>query len=96
MENNIEVLPGLKLNFSTQNVRSLNVATKNLFTDQKLLAVTRNGTDVIFLCDLRLHSSKQIIACKEISKRLYLMGYKFIYNSPTASRGVGILIKKQP
>jgi len=22
------------------------------------------------------------------------MGYKFIYNSPTASRGVGILIKK--
>jgi hypothetical protein len=94
-ENNIDVLTGLKLNFSTQNVRSLNIATKNLITDQKLLAITKNGTDVIFLCDLRIQSNKQIVACQEITKRLYLMGYKFIHNSPTSSRGVGILIKKR-
>ncbi len=87
-------MKGLKLNFSTQNVRSLNIATKNLITDQKLLAITKNGTDVIFLCDLRIHSLKQIVACQEITKRLHLMGYKFIHNSPTSSRGVGILIKK--
>ena len=72
----------------------MNIATKNLITDQKLLAITKNGTDVIFLCDLRLHSNKQIVACQEITKRLYLMGYKFIHNSPTSSRGVGVLIKK--
>jgi len=94
MENNINTPPSLKLNFSTQNVRSLNIATKNIITEQKLLAITKNSTDVIFLCDLRLHSSKQIVACQEITKKLYLMGYKFIHNSPTSSRGVGVLIKK--
>ncbi len=59
-----------------------------------MLAVTKGGQDIIFLSDLRLHSLKQIQACKEISKRFYFMGYKFIHNSPTSSRGVGILVKR--
>ncbi len=72
----------------------MNIATKNIITEQKLLAITKNSTDVIFLCDLRLHSTKQIVACQEITKKLHLMGYKFIHNSPSSSRGVGVLIKK--
>ena len=59
-----------------------------------MLAVTKGGQDIIFLSDLRLHSLKQIQACKEISKRFYFMGYKFIHNSPTSARGVGILVKR--
>jgi exonuclease III len=96
MENNITV-PNqtLDLNFSTQNVRSLNISTKNIITDQKILAVVGMGSDIIFLSDLRLNSLKQVVACKEITKRFYLLGYKFIHNSPLSNRGVGILIKKK-
>jgi hypothetical protein len=84
----------IDLNFCTQNVRSLNIATKNLITEQKILAITKSCNDIVFLSDLRLNSLKQITACKEITKRFYFNGYKFIHNSPTSARGVGILIKK--
>jgi exonuclease III len=83
------------LNFSTQNVRSLNISTKNIITDQKILATVGLGSDIIFLSDLRLNSNKQCVACKEITKRFYLLGYKLIHNSPLSNRGVGILIKKK-
>ncbi len=84
----------IDLNFDTQNVRSFNIATKNIITEQKLLAVTKSGNDIVFLSDLRLNSLKQIIACKELVKKFYFRGYKFIFNSPSSSMGVGILIKK--
>jgi hypothetical protein len=83
------------LNFSTQNVRSLNISTKNIITDQKILATVGLGSDIIFLSDIRLNSNKQCVACKEITKRFYLLGYRFIHNSPFSNRGVGILIKKK-
>ena len=85
----------MDLNFSTQNVRSLNISTKNIITDQKILAVVGLGSDIIFLSDTRLNSNKQCVPCKEIVKRFYLLGYKFIHNSPLSNRGVGILLKKK-
>jgi len=69
--------------------------TKNVITEQKIFAITRDNSDIIFLSDLRLNSIKQVSACKEICKTLYFRGYKFIHNSPTSLRGVGILIKKE-
>jgi exonuclease III len=84
----------IDLNFCTQNVRSLNIASKNIITEQKIHAVTKNGCDIVFLSDLRLNSLKQIVACKEISQKFYFRGYKFIHNSPVSSRGVGILVKR--
>jgi len=59
------------------------------------LATVGLGSDIIFLSDIRLNSNKQCVACKEITKRFYLLGYKFIHNSPLSNRGVGILIKKK-
>jgi hypothetical protein len=61
----------LDLNFSIQNVRSLNISTKNIITEQKILAITNAGADIIFLSDLRLNSYKQIDACKELSKNFF-------------------------
>jgi hypothetical protein len=85
----------LDLNFSIQNVRSLNISTKNIITEQKILAITNAGADIIFLSDLHLNSYKQIDACKELSKNFFLRGYKFFHNSVTSSRGVGILLNRK-
>jgi hypothetical protein len=76
-------------------VRSLNISTKNIITEQKILAITSAGADIIFLSDLRLNSYKQIDACKELSKKFFLRGYKFFHNSVTSSRGVGILLNRK-
>ncbi len=86
---------GLDLNFVTQNVWSLNISTKNIFTEQKILAITNGGADIIFLSDLRLNSYKQIDACKDLAKKFFLRGYKLFHNSVTSSRGVGILINRK-
>ena len=48
------------LTFSTQNVRSMNISTKNDITQQKVLAICKLKTDFIFLSDMRLNSTKQI------------------------------------
>ena len=47
------------LSFSTQNVRSMNISTKNDITLQKILAICNLKTDFIFLSDLRLNSVKK-------------------------------------
>jgi len=94
-ENNIVNIHSLDLNFSTQNVRSLNISSKNIITEQKILAIVRGGHDIIFLSDLRLNSRIQHVACKELIKSFYLHGYKFIHNSTVSSRGVGILINRK-
>ena len=83
------------LNFSSQNVRSLNIATKNKTTEQKILAITKYNNDIILLCDLRLNSQKQKKACEEIEKKFSFHGYSFIHNSKNSLRGVGILIKEK-
>ena len=61
-ENNIVNIHNLDLNFSTQNVRSLNISTKNIITEQKILAIVKGGNDIIFLSDLRLNSRIQHVA----------------------------------
>jgi hypothetical protein len=67
-ENITTVVNSMDLNFSTQNVCSLNISTKNIITDQKILAVVGLGSDIIFLSDTRLNSNKQCVPCKEIVK----------------------------
>ena len=94
-ENNIVNIHNFDLNFSTQNVRSLNISTKNIITEQKILAIVKGGNDIIFLSDLRLNSRIQHVACSELIKTFYLHGYKFIHNSTISSRGVGILINRK-
>ena len=82
------------LNLSSQNVRSFNISTKNDITIQKILAITSLKSDIVFLSDLRLNSSKQISGVNDIEKQFFFKGYKFFHNSTLASRGVGILISK--
>jgi hypothetical protein len=80
--------------FSIQNVRSLNISTKNDLTTQKIIAICNLKSDFIFLSDLRLNSTKQISAVHDLEKKLFLQGYKLYHNSFNSLRGVGILIKK--
>ena len=85
----------LNSSFSIQNVRSMNVSTTNDFTIQKLIAICNLKSDVIFLSDLRLNSTKQISAVHDLDKKLFLHGYKLYHNSFNSLRGVGILIHKK-
>ena len=81
--------------FAIQNVRSLNISTKNDITLQKIISVCNLKTDFIFLSDLRLNSIKQISATNDIAKKFFFKGYKLFHNSPGPSRGTGILISKR-
>jgi len=83
------------LSFSVQNVRSLNISTKNDITLQKVIAICNLKTDFIFLSDVRLNSSKQISAVHDLEKHFFFNGYKMYHNSNLPSRGVGILINKK-
>ena len=85
---------GLRYTFSSQNVRSLNISTKNDLTTQKIIAVCSLNTDFIFLSDIRLNSDKQQSAIHDLKKQFFFKGYKLIFNSRFSSRGVGILVKK--
>jgi exonuclease III len=62
---------------------------------KKILGVTRERDDIIFLSDIRLNSNKQIAATMDITKRFLFRGYSFIHNSQENSRGVGILLSKK-
>jgi hypothetical protein len=64
-------------------------------TSKKILSVTREKDDVIFLSDMRLNSNKQISAVNDITKRFAFRGYDMFINSKISSRGVGILISKK-
>jgi len=91
----MNTLSTLGLSFGIQNVRSLNISTKNELTTQKIIAICSLKNDFIFLSDLRLNSTKQIAAVNDLDKQFSFNGYKLIHNSCTSSRGVGILVKKQ-
>ena len=82
------------LTFSIQNVRSLNISTKNDITTQKIVSLCSLKSDFVFLSDLRLNSTKQISAINDLEKMFQFNSYKFIHNSTTSSRGVGFLVKK--
>jgi exonuclease III len=64
-------------------------------TSKKIFSVTREKDDIIFLCDTRLNSEKQISAINDIKKRFAFRGYDLFFNSKNNSRGVGILISKK-
>ena len=82
----------LNISISIQNVRSLNISTKNDLTTQKIISICSLKTDFIFLSDLRLNSLKQKAAVHDLEKTFAFNGYKFLHNSHIPSRGVGILI----
>ncbi len=82
------------MSFACQNVRSLNISTKNDITHEKILTVTRNKHDFVFLSDLRLNSNKQKSAVHDVEKTFFSQGYRIYHNSKHPSRGVGILIHK--
>jgi len=85
----------LGISLGIQNVRSMNISTKNDLTTQKILAICNIKTDIIFLSDLRLNSNKQISAVHDLEKKFFFNGYKLHHNSRASIRGVGILIRKE-
>jgi exonuclease III len=81
-----------KINFSCQNVCSLNISKPGRKTYAKLAAITRSGSEVIFLSDVRLNSNKQVASVNDIEKKLKFLGYNLYHNSKHNSRGVAILV----
>jgi exonuclease III len=85
-----------KLNISilAQNCQSLNISTKSTKTSQKILAITKTNSDIVFLSDVRLNTRAQIHGLEDLKKKLKFTNYNLIHNSPNSSRGTAILIKK--
>ena len=76
-------------------MRSLNISTKNNITKEKIYAITKEKTDVILICDLKLNSDVQKAAVHDVEKYFMLNGYKLYHNSTKSTRGVGILISRK-
>ncbi len=55
------------ISFFAQNVQSLNISTMCKKTSKKIISVTRERDDIIFLSDIRLNSDKHIAATMDIS-----------------------------
>ncbi len=85
--------PGI--NFSCQNVCSLNVSKPSKRTHEKLISLTNCGWDIIFISDTRMNSDKQRAGVNNIVKKLGFMGYSLHHNSFKSSRGVAILISNK-
>ena len=83
------------LSFSSQNLRSLNISTKNNITKEKFFAITRENSDIILICDLKLNSDRQKAAVHDVEKYFMLNGYKLFHNSTKNVRGVGILVNRK-
>jgi hypothetical protein len=58
--------------FASQNLRSLNISTKNNITKEKIYAVTKENADIIFICDLKLNSTIQKAAVHDVEKYFFL------------------------
>jgi exonuclease III len=84
-----------RINISVQNVCSLNVSKPSHKTHSKIIAVTKSDSDVIFLCDTRLNSTKQVAGVNNIIKKFKFLGYTLYHNSTTNSRGTAILISNK-
>ncbi len=76
------------INFSYQNVCSLNVSKPSKRTHEKLVSLTNCGSDIIFISDTRINSDKQIAGVNNITKKLGFMGYSLHHNSSENSRGL--------
>jgi exonuclease III len=84
-----------RINISVQNVCSLKVSKPSHKTHSKIIAVTKSDSDIIFLCDTRLNSNKQIAGVNDITKKFKFLGYTLYHNSTTNSRGVAILFSNK-
>jgi hypothetical protein len=92
MPNQVSLRKFPKINVSCQNVCSLNVSRPSKKTFSKIAAVTRGSSDIVFLCNTRLNSTKQTSALHDIEKKLKFMGYHFFHNSTSNSRGTAMLV----
>jgi exonuclease III len=84
----------INLHILAQNCQSFNVSTKCKKTSQKISTLLKTGADILMLSDLKLNSSIQNHVIDNIMKQVNYSNYEFIYNSPYAVRGVGIMYKK--
>jgi exonuclease III len=84
-----------KINFSCQNVCSLNISKPGRKTYSKLIAATKSGADIVFLSDTRLNSNKQVAGVNDIEKKCKFLGYSLNHNSRFNSRGTAILISSK-
>jgi exonuclease III len=84
-----------RINISVQNVCSLNVSKPSHKTHSKIIAVTKSDSDIIFLCDTRLNSNRQIAGVNDIVKKFKFLGFTLHHNSTLNSRGVAILISNK-
>jgi exonuclease III len=63
--------------------------------DSKIFTVTKNGADIILLCDTHLNSDEQNAGVNDIEKKIRFRGYSFFHNSKKSNRGTAILISKK-
>jgi exonuclease III len=84
---------------SSINCNSLNCSISSKQNQNlKINGITKLGSDIILLGDIRL-SNKNLTSCADEVKKLFLVNmfdaYELIYNSSLNKRGVGILVNKK-
>jgi hypothetical protein len=84
-----------KLNFSCQNVCSLNISKPSKRTHGKLVSVTNCGSNIIFISDTHMNSDKQTAGVNNIIKKLKFLGYSMQHISSKNSRGVAMLLSNK-
>jgi exonuclease III len=88
----------MPLTISCLNCNSLNLSvTSAANRNQKINGITKLGSDIILLSDVRLGNKNLISSASEVKKLFEVnlhYAYEFYYNSSKNKRGVGILIKK--
>jgi hypothetical protein len=87
------------LTFASLNCNSLNCSVASKANQQlKIHGITKLGSDIIFVSDLRL-SNKNLVSCADEVTKHFICNmydsYDFYYNSSRNKRGVGILINKK-
>jgi exonuclease III len=87
------------LTFSSLNCNSLNCSIASKSNQiLKINGITKLGTDIILISDLKL-STRNLISSADEVKKLFACNlydsYDLIYNSQRNKRGVGILINKK-
>jgi exonuclease III len=88
-----------QLTISSINCNSFNSSIASKANQKlKINGITKLGTDIIFISDLRL-SNKNRVSCAEEVKKMFLINkfdsYDLYHNSTQNKRGVGILINKK-
>ena len=83
------------LTFASLNCNSLSLTQNRQLFDQKINVITSLGTDIIFLCDIRLHEGNVngLLRFKQALLHTKYTRYHCYVNSTTFKRGVAILFK---